>query len=197
MAKINLVHGVPTVTHRYGEQGWWWNGDTTPKYGDVATYRDENSDYIYILGNPPNYIKGFPESLYIYQARVRAHHAFDLDKYEYWWGRRRGWRREVLTQFDTTTAVMWGCGQGQIVYNKKFRKYIYVHMSKSCFIIVASRGITDNPWLQTDPNSPYGLPPPRGAHGPATRRYIRLNLSTGGWSTLASLTLTWTRLGRR
>lgn len=113
-----------------GDQGWWWNGDTTPKYGDVAAYQDVHSDWIYILGNPPNYITTWPEKCYIYQARVRRAHAFDLDKYEYWWGRAEGWKSEVLTRFDPETAVMWGAGQGQMVYSEYFRTYVYIHLSK-------------------------------------------------------------------
>lgn len=149
VAKIELIDGVPTVTKRYGEQGWWWNGDTTPKYGDVAAYRDVNSEWIYILGNPPNYIKDFPMNWYIYQARVRASDAFDLDKYEYWWGRQQGWRRDVLTRFDCESAVLWGAGQGQIVYNEHFQAYIYVHMSEypSLAVYQNANESTDGPSL--------------------------------------------------
>lgn len=130
VARIELVNGVPTVTKRYGDQGWWWNGYIYAKYGDVAAYRDEKSEWIYILGNPPNHIKDFPASIYVYQARVRAADAFDLSRYEYWWGREQGWQKEVLDRFDAETAVMWGVGQGQIVYSEYFGKYIYVHLSK-------------------------------------------------------------------
>ena len=130
IARIELVNGVPTVTKRYGDQGWWWNGDIHAKYGDVAAYRDEKSEWIYILGNPPNHIKGFPAAMYVYQARVRAADAFDLSRYEYWWGRGQGWKKEVLDRFDAETAVMWGVGQGQIVYSEYFGQYIYVHLSK-------------------------------------------------------------------
>jgi hypothetical protein len=132
IARVELIDGVPTITERFGEQGWWWNGDTTPKYGDVCAYQDPNSDWIYILGNPPNSIDTWPEKLYIYQARVRQADAFDLDKYEYWWGRVEGWKREVLARCDKETAVMWGAGQGQMVFSEYFGTYIYVHLSESC-----------------------------------------------------------------
>jgi hypothetical protein len=130
VARIELVNGVPTVTKRYGDQGWWWNADIHAKYGDVAAYRDEKSEWIYILGNPPNHIKSFPAGMYVYQARVRATDAFDLDQYEYWWGREQGWKKVRLDRFDAETAVMWGVGQGQIVYSEYFGQYIYVHLSK-------------------------------------------------------------------
>lgn len=116
------------MTHRYGEYGWWWNGDEVPKYGDIAAYKDIHSDFIYLLGNPPNSESEWPAKLYVYMARVRAEDAFDLTKYEYWWGREQGWKSDVLTTFDCETAVMWGVGQGQIVYNNHFKTYIYVHL---------------------------------------------------------------------
>ena len=92
VARLELIDDVPTVTERLGDQGWWWDGDTQAKYGDVAAYRDVNSDWIYVLGNPPNQVsaQGFPACWYIYQARVRAADAFDLSQYEYWWGREPG-----------------------------------------------------------------------------------------------------------
>lgn len=99
-----------------------------PRYGDIAAYRDVKSDYIYLLGNPPNSETEFPANLYIYMARVRASDAFNLDAYQYWWGRQAGWKSEILTTFNSETAVMWGAGQGQIVYNEYFETYIYVHL---------------------------------------------------------------------
>jgi hypothetical protein len=36
----------------------------------------------------------------------------------------------VLTRFDAETAVMWGAGQGQMVYSEYFGTYIYVHLSE-------------------------------------------------------------------
>lgn len=130
IAKVELIDGEPTVTHRFGDNGWWWPGDTVAHYGDVAAYRDVRSDYVYLLGNPPNSQSGFPASSYVYQARVVAGDAFDWDKYEYWWGRDQGWKSEVLTTFNAETAVMWGVGQGQIVYSEYFGTYIYVHLGE-------------------------------------------------------------------
>ena len=118
------------MTHRYGAQGYWWDGATVPHYGDVAAYRDINSDYIYILGNPPNSQSGFPDSSYVYQARVSAADAFDESQYMYWWGRSEGWKADVLTTFTSDTAVMWGVGQGQMVWSAHFSTYLYVHMGK-------------------------------------------------------------------
>ncbi|KAF4975767.1 hypothetical protein FZEAL_7483 [Fusarium zealandicum] len=128
IARLETVDGVPTVTQRMGEAGWWWDGDRFAKYGDIAAYRDVNSDFIYVLGRPPNSICEWPSNQYVYQARVRATDAFDLSKYEYWWGRDQGWKEEMLTDFNCETAIMWGVGQGQIVYNEHFGAYIYVYL---------------------------------------------------------------------
>ncbi|KAH7022101.1 hypothetical protein EDB80DRAFT_805724 [Ilyonectria destructans] len=70
-----LVDGVPSVTHRFGDSGWWWSGDSTPKY-DVAAHRDPKSEYIYILGNR-NSESGFSANSYVYQASVSADDAFN------------------------------------------------------------------------------------------------------------------------
>lgn len=96
-------------------------------YGDIAVYRDPKGEYIYILGNPPNSESSFPASSYVYQARVSAADAFDLSKYEYWWGREQGWKSDILSTFTSETAVMWGV---EITYNKHFETYIYVHAGK-------------------------------------------------------------------
>ncbi|KAI5456902.1 hypothetical protein BGZ63DRAFT_365760 [Mariannaea sp. PMI_226] len=128
IAKVELVNGVPTVTKRFGDSGWWWDGNSVPHYGDIAAYRDVHSDYIYILGNPPNSESGFISRSYVYQARVKATEAFNLEQYSYWWGRKQGWKPEPLTEFTPETAVMWGVGQGQIVYNRYLKTYIYVHL---------------------------------------------------------------------
>lgn len=121
-----------------GTNGIWWDTDNTPKYGDVAAYRDTNSEYIYIWGNPPNSESSYPANSYVYQARVKATDAFDLSQYEYWWGRDQGWKSDVLTTFGAETAVMWGVGQGSIVYSQYFSTYFYVHLGES----------TTNPSLQ-------------------------------------------------
>lgn len=79
-------------------------------------------------------------------ARVPAADAFDLDKYEYWWGREQGWKSEPLTEFNCETAVMWGAGQGQIVYNKHFETYFYVglDLGKFCPLFPDKMGLTDS-----------------------------------------------------
>ncbi|UKZ57337.1 hypothetical protein TrVGV298_011190 [Trichoderma virens] len=129
IARVELIDGAPTVTKRLGDDGWWWDCSTTAKYGDVATYRDVNSEYIYVWGHPPKTVTEWPETEYIYQARVKATEAFDLDKYEYWWGRAKGWQSEMLSEHNPETAVLWGVGQGQVVYSEWFKCYIYVHLN--------------------------------------------------------------------
>ncbi|KAJ6437228.1 conserved secreted protein [Purpureocillium lavendulum] len=127
IARVQIIDGAPTVTERIGKG--WWDTENNAKYGDIATYRDVNSEYIYVLGHPPKaHDKQWLESQYVYQARVKAREAFDLDKYEYWWGRQKGWSRDRLTTFTPETAVMWGVGQGQIVYSNYFQAYLYVHV---------------------------------------------------------------------
>ncbi|KAK0616478.1 hypothetical protein B0T14DRAFT_435101 [Immersiella caudata] len=128
VAKVQVVNGTPTVTQRFGPKGYWWDATTTPHYGDKFSYRDERSDYIYIWGGPPNRYTGWLEGGYIYLARVKAADAFDLCKYEYWWGCQQGWKPEVLTTFTTETAALWGTGQGQIVWNEYYGCYIMVHL---------------------------------------------------------------------
>ncbi|KOS22104.1 hypothetical protein ESCO_001905 [Escovopsis weberi] len=129
VARVRVIDGAPTVTERLGDQGWWWDCSATAKYGDVAVYRDVHSDFIYIWGSPPKHVTAWPQNMYVYQARVRASDAFELEKYEYWWGRERGWRREVLAEHNSDTAVMWGVGQGQVVYSNYFGCYLYVHLN--------------------------------------------------------------------
>ncbi|KAJ9144262.1 Conserved secreted protein [Pleurostoma richardsiae] len=130
VAKVQVINGTPTVTKRYGNRGVWWPADVNPRYGDAASYRDENSEYVYLWGGPPITDKDFVKQQYGYQARVRAADAFDLASYEYWWGRQAGWRREPLTAADCneTTAVTFCVGQGQVVYNRFFECYIFIHL---------------------------------------------------------------------
>jgi hypothetical protein len=115
------------------------------KYGDIAAYRDVNSDYIYVWGHPPKTVTEWPATEYVYQARVKAKDAFELDRYEYWWGRKKGWRREVLkgSEHDPESAVMWGVGQGQVVFSEWFRCYIYIHLSESLLTLPYSRYLYD------------------------------------------------------
>lgn len=118
------------VTQRYGDNGYWWPASTSARFGDIAAYRDEKSDYIYALGGPPSNETGFVNGQYIYQARVKAADAFDLSKYEYWHGRNIGWNTEPLTEFTPETAVMWDAGQGQLTWNDYYQSYIFVHTGK-------------------------------------------------------------------
>lgn len=64
-------------------------------------------------------------------VRVKASEAFDLSKYEYWWGLQKGWKAERLTTFTSETATLWGTGQGQIVWNELYQCYIFVHLGES------------------------------------------------------------------
>jgi hypothetical protein len=159
------------VTQRYGSTGWWWNATTTPRYGDIAAYRDERSDYIYIWGGPPTmYINDLVNASYVYQARVLAADAFDLSKYEYWWGRQMGWRSDVLTQFGAETAVLWGSGQGQVVWSPYYQTYMFVTVGLGrCLVSLLSHIFVDT----GGNHRRYGLSP----HGPVTRRSMD---ATGG-----------------
>jgi hypothetical protein len=130
VAKIELVDGIPTVTERYGDSGWWWDATTNPTYGDKAAFRDPNSDYIYAWGGPPASATDFVSSQYVYQIRVNATDAFDKSSYEYWWGRDQGWSTDPLNTFDNTTAVMWNVGQGQVVWSEHFGTYIFVGLGE-------------------------------------------------------------------
>ncbi|KAK9784116.1 hypothetical protein SCAR479_00675 [Seiridium cardinale] len=44
LAQVELVDGTPTVTYHDGENGWWWNAASTPRYGDGTAYRDTKSE---------------------------------------------------------------------------------------------------------------------------------------------------------
>ena len=128
VAKVQVINGTPTVTKRFGDNGWWWNSTTTPRYGDVCAYRDVNSEYIYAYGGAPTSITEWGQNAYVYLARVKASDAFDLSKYQYWWGLQQGWKSNVLTTFTSETAVWWGTGQGQIVYSPYYECYILVNL---------------------------------------------------------------------
>jgi hypothetical protein len=104
---------------------------TSPRYGDQAAYRDVNSDYIYAWGGVPSSVTTYPDDQYVYQVRVHASNAFDLASYKYWHGRSGGWSSTPLTDFNSNSAVMWGVGQGQMVYSNFYKSYIYVHIGKS------------------------------------------------------------------
>ncbi|KAL5085863.1 hypothetical protein Trisim1_009933 [Trichoderma cf. simile WF8] len=147
IARVEVIDGVPTTTKRLGEHGWWWDCSTTAKYGDIATYRDVNSEYIYAWGHPPKTVTEWPATEYIYQTRVKATEAFDLDKYEYWWGRAKGWRKELLNEHNPETAVMWGAGQGQVVYSEWFKCYIYVHLNGPK-VALRTAAKVEGPWSE-------------------------------------------------
>lgn len=129
VAKVELQDGIPTITQRFGDNGWWWDGKLTPRYGDVTAYRDVNSEYIYLLGGSPGEATDSSFNN-IYQARVPAAQAFDLQAYEYWWGAEDGWKSDVLTRFDDSTAILYSVGQGQIAYNAYLKSYVFVHLSQ-------------------------------------------------------------------
>ncbi|OTB01875.1 hypothetical protein M426DRAFT_323106 [Hypoxylon sp. CI-4A] len=149
VAKVELVDEVPTITQRFGENGYWWSAETTPRYGDVATFRDPNSEYIYVWGGAPTSITDFGEAQYVYLARVNAADAYDLDQYEYWWGKAQGgWKQgQPLTQFEAQTAVMWFVGQGQFVWNAFYECYIFVHLSPgSGDVMLRTATSLEGPW---------------------------------------------------
>jgi hypothetical protein len=118
------------VVERYGRHGFWWDSATHPRYGDLLAYRDPFSEYIYAIGGAPTGHTDFITSQYAYMVRVKRTEAFDLSKYEYWWGRQRGWSPNPLTTFSAETAVFWGTGQGQIVWSAYYNCYIFVHLSE-------------------------------------------------------------------
>lgn len=128
VGKVQVLNGVPTVTERFGSTGYWWQSSSLPRYGDVAAYRDINSQYIYLWGGAPTSQTGYVPSGYVYQARVVAEDAFDLSAYEYWHGRASGWSSTPLTTFSSETAVMWGTGQGQVVISRFYGCYMFVHI---------------------------------------------------------------------
>ncbi|KAK8084197.1 hypothetical protein PG997_005468 [Apiospora hydei] len=125
IAKVQLVDGAPTVTHRFGDRGYWWDANTTARYGDIAAFRDPRSDYVYAWGGAPMNITDWVQGAYVYQCRVKAADAFDITRYEYWWGRQMGWKSEPPATFTAETAVMWMSGQGQVVWNQHLGCYVF------------------------------------------------------------------------
>ncbi|WYZ41146.1 hypothetical protein EsH8_V_000041 [Colletotrichum jinshuiense] len=147
IAKVSVINGTPTVTKRHGERGYWWPAKTDARYGDQAAFRDPRSEYIYAWGGPPTYVTDWVQAGYAYLVRVRAGEAFDLAKYQYWWGRQQGWRAERLTTFTAETAAVWGVGQGQVVWNEFYQCYIFVHLGVgggSVYLRTAPR--PEGPW---------------------------------------------------
>lgn len=130
IAMVKLVDGVPTIVKRFGERGYWWPADTTPKWGDIAAFQDPRSEYLFAWGGAPTSLgQDNHRKDLVFLTRVKSRHCFDQSKYEYWWGRARGWSSTPLDQFDHETAVWKATGQGQIVWNEYLRCYIFVHLS--------------------------------------------------------------------
>lgn len=111
VGRVQVINGSPQVVQRYGDNGYWWDSASHARYGDVAAYRDLWSDYIYVYGGAPSSQSGYTNSNYVYLARVKASEAFDLSKYQYWYGREKKWSSTLLTEFTAETAVLWNVGQ--------------------------------------------------------------------------------------
>lgn len=131
IAVVKLVNGVPTVTERLGDRGYWWDADTCPRWGDVSAFRDPRSEFVYAWGGSPGCVKHHKDQKdLVFLTRVKAKNCFDLGSYEYWWGRGKGWSRKMLDRFDRETAVWDRTGQGQVVWNQYLGCYILVHLSR-------------------------------------------------------------------
>ncbi|KAI1403956.1 hypothetical protein F4819DRAFT_186187 [Hypoxylon fuscum] len=148
VAKVEVVNGEPTVTQRFGDNGYWWPAPSTPRYGDVATFLDPRSNYIYTWGGAPTSITDFTGAQYVYLARVNAAEAYDLDSYEYWWGQGDGWKKgQPHTVFGPTTATVWWTGQGQFVWSEYFSCYIFVHLSPGgSDVLLRTATALEGPW---------------------------------------------------
>lgn len=130
IAMVKLVDGVPTVVKRFGDKGYWWPADTNPKWGDIAAFRDPNSEYVYAWGGAATSLaQDNSKKDLVFLTRVKARDGFDTSKYEYWWGREKGWSSQPLNQFNHQTAVWKATGQGQVVWNQYLGVYIFVHLS--------------------------------------------------------------------
>lgn len=128
VAKVEVINGTPTVTQRFGDNGYWWSAESNPSYGDIATYHDVGANYIYAWGYPPTSIT--KRIGYVYMVRVNTTDVYDLSKYQYWHGRAAGWSSTQLTTFNAETAVMRGVGQGQVIYSNFYNCYIFVHLGE-------------------------------------------------------------------
>ncbi|KAF2666812.1 hypothetical protein BT63DRAFT_404016 [Microthyrium microscopicum] len=144
VARISTAFGTPTVEARFGSQGYWWDAKTSPRYGDQAAYRDTQGDYIYAWGGAPLSATG-EATRYVYQTRVLATQAFDLTKYQYWYGRATGWKTTPLTTFNEETAVMAGAGQGQVVYSNYYKTYLFVH-TDLFHVLIRTAPKPEGPW---------------------------------------------------
>ncbi|KAK8878712.1 hypothetical protein PGQ11_000006 [Apiospora arundinis] len=165
VAKVQLLDGIPTVTHRFGDQGYWWDANSTARYGDVAVFRDPWSKHVYAWGGAPLHKTSWVDSGYVYQCRVKATEVFEISRYrwkatqavffkmlissryEYWWGREMGWKSEPLTVFTAETAVMWMSGQGQVVWNAFLSCYIFVRLGPwTNDVFLRTAPLPEGPW---------------------------------------------------
>ncbi|KAI0846353.1 hypothetical protein F5Y00DRAFT_272011 [Daldinia vernicosa] len=149
VAKVELINGEPTVTQRFGDNGYWWPSNNTPRYGDVAAFRDPRSEYVYAWGGAPTSVAdSTTDAQYVYLLRVKAADAYDLDRYEYWWGPDSGWKTgQPLTEFGARTAVAWLIGQGQIVWSEFYECYIFVHLSPGgSDVLLRTATLLEGPW---------------------------------------------------
>ncbi|TDZ39041.1 hypothetical protein C8035_v005713 [Colletotrichum spinosum] len=136
--------------------GYWWPAHTNPRYGDIAAFRDPRSDFVYVWDGPPTTASGWVEGSSVYLVRVKASEAFDLSKYQYWWGLQQGWMSDRLTAFTSETATLWGTGQGQVVWSEFHGCYIFVRLGiggGSVFLRTASR--PEGPWSMDPGSHPY------------------------------------------
>lgn len=148
VAKVVVQGDAPTVTERLGTNGWWWDPATNARYGDVAAYRDPNSDYIYAWGGAPTTVTSWPDNQYVYLARVKASGAFDLSQYEYFWGPSEGWKTNIpLSTFTSETAVHWATGQGQVVWSAYHKTYYFVNVENggNC-VYIRTAAKLEGPW---------------------------------------------------
>ena len=133
VAKVEVINAVPTVTERLDAtgHGYFWDVTTHPRYGDVAAFRDPNSNYIYAWGGAPTIVAGIADPDYVYQIRVNAADAYSLSKYEYWHGWADGWKQgQAPATFNAENAVFYKTGQGQVVWSTYYSCYIFVHLSR-------------------------------------------------------------------
>ncbi|KAI0022934.1 hypothetical protein F4780DRAFT_150359 [Xylariomycetidae sp. FL0641] len=147
VAKVEVLDGEPTVTARYGDAGYWWPAENTARYGDIAAFRDTRSEYIYAWGGPPSSVTDYPDTQYVYLARVIAADAYDLSKYEYWHGQADQWQSEPLATFTPDTAVMWNTGQGQVLWSDYWNCYIFVHLGPlTTDVLLRTADSPEGPW---------------------------------------------------
>ncbi|KAK7975290.1 hypothetical protein PG989_013753 [Apiospora arundinis] len=147
VAKVQLLDSIPTVTHWFGDQGYWWDANSTARYGDVAAFRDPRSEHVYAWGGAHLNKTSWVDSGYVYECRVKATEVFEISRYEYWWGRETGWKSEPLIVFTAETAVMWMSGQGQVVWNAFLSCYIFVRLGPwTNDVFLRTAPLPEGPW---------------------------------------------------